>query len=140
MKIYDPNDPQISDQERAKLKRLYPYSGANLPDSVRQNARDISDMRLSTGWFWDNGGPFFQCVLHLCDIDAETIDPAGHAAIRPLGESQYALEFVLWPKWADGFYPRLIFHTMLEAQRYLDTLLGVDTPQIPRFETPFETA
>jgi hypothetical protein len=39
-----------------------------------------------------------------------------------------------------GFHPRLIFHTMLEARRYLDTLLGSDTPQIPPFEAPFETA
>jgi hypothetical protein len=121
MNTDDPNDPQISNQIRAKLKRVFPYGGSNI---LRQNARDLG---LTTGWFWDNGGDFFQCVLHLCDIDGKTIEPAGYAAIRPIGGSPYALEFCL----GTGFSPGLIFHTMQEAQRYLDTLLGADTPQIP---------
>ena len=127
----DPNDPQLSNQIRAALKGLYSYAGSDIPDSVRQKAKDICAMGLTPGWFWDNGGDCFQCVLHLCDIDAETTDPAGYAAIRPFGSSQYALEFCLEP----GFDPRFIFDTMLEAQRHLDALLGSDTPQIPPFET-----
>jgi hypothetical protein len=152
----DPNDPQISDQQRIRLKQLYSYAGSDLPDVVKRKAMKLSAMGVTTGWLWDNGGDFFQCLLHLCDPDAVTIDPAGYAAIRPLGESRYALEFCLGepdfrsllhpmkdalePNLPPDFQPRLTFRSMLEAQRYLDTLLGSDTPQIPPFEAPFETA
>jgi hypothetical protein len=116
----------ISKQIRAKLKRLCPYFGSYIPNSVRQDAGE------DPGWFWDDGGDFFQCVLPICDIDAETIDPAGYVAIRPLEKDQYALVFVICPRWADGFEPsNLIFETMQEAKHYLDTLLAADTPEIP---------
>jgi hypothetical protein len=136
MNYDDPNTPPISNEKRTELKKLYSYAGTDLPDSVKQKAMELSAMGVSTGWIWDNGGDCFQCVLHLCDMDAKTIDSAGYAAIRPIGESQYALEFCLWPSCDLS----LIFQTMQEAQRYLDTLLGADTPQIPPFQPPFETA
>jgi hypothetical protein len=126
----------ISNQIRAKLKRLCPYVGSYIPNSVRQDARKywqpLYDAGTDPGWFWDDADDFFQCVLPICDIDAETIDPAGYVAIRPLEQDQYALIFVLCTKWADGFDPsNLIFDTMQEAKHYLDTLLVVDTPEIP---------
>jgi hypothetical protein len=126
----------ISNEIRAKLKRLCPYVGSYIPSSVRRDARKywqpLYDTGKDPGWFWDDDGDFFQCVLPICDIDAETIDPAGYVAIRPLEGDQYALVFVLCPKWADGFDPsNLIFDTVQEAKHYLDTLLAVDTPEIP---------
>jgi hypothetical protein len=91
----------ISNQIRAKLKRLCPYVGSYIPNSVRQDARKywqpLYDAGKEPGWFWDDGGDFFQCVLPICDLDAKTIDPAGYVAIRPLEGDQYALVFVLGP-------------------------------------------
>jgi hypothetical protein len=87
------------------------------------------------GWQWDDGSGIYQCELEFCDMDADYLDPAGYVAIRPLGHGKCALIVVICTRWADGFDPsNLIFHTMQEAKRYLDTLLAVDTPEIP-FET-----
>ena len=84
------------------------------------------------GWQWDDGSGFYQCELELCDMDADHIDPAGYVAIRPLGQGEYALIFVICAGWAKGFDPRnLIFQTMQEAKRYLDTLPAAETPGIP---------
>ena len=121
----------ISNQIRAKLKRLCPYAGPYIPNSVRQNARHIwtapYDPGKDAGWWWDED----QWALLLCNIDAHTIDPAGYVAIRPLEQDQYALIFVLGIKWAEGFGSiNLIFDTTQEAKYYLDTLLAADTPEI----------
>jgi hypothetical protein len=122
----------IPEQIRAKLKQLYPYVGSYIPDSVRQNGIERTRAGYTPGWFWDDGGDFLQCVLHICDMDAKTIDSAGYVAIIPLDQDQYALVFVVGLKWADGFDPsNLIFDTMQEAKHYLDMLLAVDTPEIP---------
>jgi hypothetical protein len=65
-------------------------------------------------------------------MDADHIDPAGYVAIRPLGQGECALIFVICAGWAKGFDPRnLIFQTVQEAKRYLDMLLAADTPEIP---------
>jgi hypothetical protein len=121
---------------RAKLKRLCPYVGSYIPNSVRENARDFwpapYDPDKHAGWQWDDGSGFYQCELELCDMDADHIDPAGYVAIRPLGQGECALIFVICAGWAKGFDPRnLIFQTVQEAKRYLDTLLAADTPEIP---------
>jgi hypothetical protein len=125
----------IPNQIRAKLKRLCPYAGPYIPNSVRENAKHLwsapSDPDKYAGWQWDDGSGFYQCELELCDMDAETIDPTGYVAIRPLGQDKCALIFVIGIKWADGFDPScLIFDTMQEAKYYLDTLLAADTPEI----------
>jgi hypothetical protein len=134
----------ISNEIRAKLKRLCPYVGSDIPDSVRENAReywkhrpDPHDLDEAAGWHWDDGSGFYQCELELCDLDNDwTIDPAGYVAIRPLEQGTFALVFVICRRWADGFDPsNLIFSTIKEAKRYLDTLLAADTPEIPLEET-----
>jgi len=68
----------------------------------------------------------------LCDIDADHIDPEGYVAIRPLKQGKFALIFVMCSRWAIRFDPsNLIFQSMEEAKRYLDTLLAAETPEIP---------
>ena len=126
----------ISKEIRAKLKRLCPYVGSYIPNSVRENARQFwrtpFDPDKYAGWQWDDGSGFYQCELELCDMDADHIDPAGYVAIRPLGQDKCALIFVICAGWAVGFDPRnLIFPTMQGAKRYLDMLLAADTPKIP---------
>jgi hypothetical protein len=123
----------IASTVRARLKRLCPYVGSNIPDSVRENARHLCppsydpDKYLKyLGWQWDDGSGLYQCELELCDMDSDTIDPAGYVAIRPLEHGEYALKFV-W----DLKLNLLIFQTMEEAKSYLDTLLAAPTPQIP---------
>jgi len=65
-------------------------------------------------------------------MDADYIEPEVYVAIRPLGQDKCALIFVICAGWAKGFDPRnLIFQTVQEAKRYLDTLLAADTPEIP---------
>jgi len=127
----------ISHQIRSKLKRLCPYVGSDIPASVRQNARNYwweprYDPNKDPGWKWDDGSDFYQCELLLCDMDADTIDPAGYVAIRPLEEDKFALIFVLCPKWAEDFDPsNLAFDSIKEAKQYLDPLLAFNTPEIP---------
>ena len=126
----------ISKEIRAKLKRLCPYVGSYIPNSVRENARQFwqapFDPDESACWHWDDGSGFHQCELKLCDLDADHIDPAGYVAVRPLEQGKWALIFVICARWADGFDPsNLIFHTMQGTKRYLDTLLAADTPEIP---------
>jgi hypothetical protein len=121
----------IPKEIREKLKRLSPYIGADVPESVRQKAREFwptHHMEEDAGWHCD--GDVIGWELELCDIDADFIDPAGYAAIRPLGQGEFALEFVIIASF--HFHPKnLIFQTVQEAQRYLDTLLAADTPKIP---------
>jgi hypothetical protein len=125
-------EPNISKEIRANLKRLCPYVGSNIPDSVRENARDLwwdcYDPAKSGHWQWDDGSGVYQCELELCDLDAETVDPAGYVAIRPIGQGKYALTFVLDKKYDPG---DVTFSSILEAKRFLDTLLAADTPEIP---------
>ena len=111
---------------------MCPYVGSYIPKFVRQYARHYwtapYDPDKDAGWWWDED----QWALLLCDMDADTIDPAGYVAIYPLGQNLYALIFVLCTKWADDLDPsNLIFHTTQEAKYYLDTLLAADTPEIP---------
>ena len=79
----------ISKEIRAKLKRLCPYVGSYIPNSVRENARQFwrtpFDPDKYAGWQWDDGSGFYKCELEFCDMDADCIDPAGYVAIRPLG-------------------------------------------------------
>jgi hypothetical protein len=125
----------ISKEIRGTLKRLCPYVGSNIPNSVREKAIDFwapYDPDKYAGWQWDDGSGFYQCELELCDMDADYIDPEGYVAIRPLERGKWALIFVLCPKWADAFDPSdFIFHTMRQAKHYLDALLAADTPEIP---------
>ena len=86
----------ISNEIRAYLKRLCPYVGPNIPNSVREKARDFwsapGDPDSNTGWQWDDGSGFYQCELELCDLDNDwTIDPVGYVAIRPLTQGKFAL-------------------------------------------------
>jgi hypothetical protein len=121
----------IPDEIRAKLKRLSPYVGDNLPDSVREQAKYFAP-GAAPGWRWDDGTGFWQYELLLCDIDAVDIDPAGYVAIVPLERCTYWLRFVLCLKWPQGFDPEdLIFDSVQEAKSYLDTLLAVSSPQLP---------
>jgi hypothetical protein len=118
----------ISNEIRAKLSRWCPYVGSDIPNSVREKARDFwapYDPDKYAGWQWDDGSGFYQCELELCDVDADYIDPEGYVAIRPLEQDKCALIFV---RCGEGF---LIFQTMQEAKRYLDTLLAAATPEIP---------
>jgi hypothetical protein len=123
----------IPKEIRAKLKRLSPYIG-DVPESVRQKAREFwsaprCNVDEDAGWHWDNGSGFYQWELELCDIDADHIDPQGYVALRPLGQG-VTLEFVI----VDSFHLKnLIFQTVQEAQRYLDTLLAADTPPLVEF-------
>ena len=126
----------ISKEIRGKLKRLCPYVGSNIPNSVRAKAREFWPAPYGpdeyADWQWDDGSGFYQCELELCDMDADHVDPAGYVAIRPLGQGECALIFVICGGWTKRFDPRnLIFQTMQEAKRYLDTLLAADTPEIP---------
>lgn len=128
--------PNIPKEIRAQLKRLCPYVGPSIPNSVREKARDFWAPPFNpgeyAGWQWHDGSGFYQCELELCDMDADYIDPTGYVAIRPLRHGEYALIFVLCIAWAKGFDPKnLIFHSMQEAKRYLATLLAADTPEIP---------
>jgi hypothetical protein len=121
----------IPKEIRERLKRLCPYVGSNIPNSVREKARDFWAPRNPdeyAGWQWDDGSGFYQCELELCDIDADHIDPEGYVAIRPLGQGKCALIFAI----TKGFHARdLIFQSTEEAKRYLDTLLAAETPEIP---------
>jgi hypothetical protein len=124
---------------RARLKRLCPYVGRDIPDSVKENARHVFPYGLKyAGWQWEqDGGEHYQCELELCDMDADTIDPAGYVAIRPIGQNKYALIFVICAGWAKGFDPEeLVFPSMQEAQHFLDRLLAAETPAGP-FLIPF---
>lgn len=119
---------------RAKLKRLCPYVGSDIPDSVRQKAREMwpapRDPDRDACWQWDGGSGDWQWELELCDMDdSDVIDPAGYVAIRPVAQSEYALFFVLRSWELDGCdrCPRT-FQSVQEAKRYLDTLLAADTP------------
>jgi hypothetical protein len=122
----------IPKEIRERLKRLCPYVGPNIPDSVKEKAREF--WRAPYGpdedasWQWDDGSGFYQCELELCDIDADYIDPEGYVAIRPLGQGKCALIFAI----TKGFHSSdLIFQSMEEAKRYLDALLAAETPEIP---------
>ena len=128
--------PNIPEDIRANLKRLCPYIGPYIPDSVRQNARSLwwrdYNPEKSGEWRWDDGSGFYQCELELCDMDVHVIDPAGYVAIRPLRGNKYALVFVLSVGRAKGFdSENLIFDSIRAAKRFLDTLLAADTPEIP---------
>jgi hypothetical protein len=125
----------LSKEIRGTLKRLCPYVGSNIPNSVREKASDFwapYDPDKYAGWQWDDGSGFYQCELELCDMDADYIDPEGYVAIRPLGQNKCALIFAISARWTKGFHSRdLIFQTMEEAKRYLDALLAAETPEIP---------
>jgi hypothetical protein len=129
----------ISKEIRAELKRLCPYVGSNIPDSVRENARELCnrtdphDVDEAFGWHWDHGSGIYQCELELCDLDNDwTIDPAGYVAIRPLKQGKFALVFDSCLSSADEIDPRnLRFPTVQEAKQFLDSLLAADTPEIP---------
>jgi hypothetical protein len=115
---------------RANLKKLCPYSGPHIPNSVREKAiqcwpaRNVDEV---AGWQWDDEGPR-RWELDLCDLDADHVDPDGYAAIRPLGQGKCTLEILATG--VEDFSP-LIFQTVQEAKRYLDTLLAAETPKIP---------
>ena len=85
----------ISKKIRGKLKRLCPYVGSNIPNSVREKARDFwapYDPDKYAGWQWDDGSGFYQCELELCDMATDIIEPAGYVAIRPMGQGECALD------------------------------------------------
>lgn len=122
---------------RAKLKRLCPYQGASIPESVRQMGKGYWGPKYPEQhghWFWDDGdGDGWQYVLHLCDMDVDTCNPAGHVAIIPLKNGKYRLNFVIAYGGATEFNPEnLIFGSTEEAKRFLDRLLAFNTPEISR--------
>jgi hypothetical protein len=126
----------ISNEIRAYLKRLCPYVGPNIPNSVREKARDFwapYDPDEYAGWQWDRGSGFYQCELELCDLDNDwTIDPVGYVAIRPLRQGKFALVLDSCLSSADEIDPsNLRFPTVQEAKQFLDSLLAADTPEIP---------
>jgi hypothetical protein len=129
----------IPEKIRATLKRLCPYVGPNIPESVRKKTRELwkhwrgtIDLDECAGWQWDAESGFYQCELELCDLDDWTIDPKGYVAIRPLKQGKFALVFDSLLSSADEIDPsKLIFPTVEEAKRYLDRLLAADTPLIP---------
>jgi hypothetical protein len=124
----------IPNEIRARLKRLSPYAGPFVPDSVRENAKYVwpahCDQSKCAGWIWEGGSGVYQCELELCDLDEETvIDPAGYVAIRPLEDGRWALIFVISGiKWDPE---DLVFPTKEAAKHYLDTLLAAETPLLP---------
>jgi hypothetical protein len=117
----------IPEQIRAELKRLSPYVGDNIQDTVREAARHYLLDDENAGWEWDCGSGFWQCEMELWNMDSDTCDPEGFVVIRPLAAGGYALifEFLNWPP------ENLVFLTMPAAKAYLDTLLAAETPELP---------
>jgi hypothetical protein len=81
---------KISKEIRVELKRLCPYVGSNVPDWVRQNARELCNrtdphvVDEAFGWHWDGGSGIYQCELELCDLDNDwTIDRQGMSRFGP---------------------------------------------------------
>jgi hypothetical protein len=126
----------IPKEIRANLKRLCPYIGPSVPDLIRERAREFwapHDPEEWATWQWDDGSGDYQWELELSNLDEDFIDPEGYVAIRPLAKDKYALIFMICAEWPEGFDPQedLVFQTMQEAKRYLDTLLAAETPEIP---------
>jgi hypothetical protein len=52
----------ISKEIREELKRLCPYVGSNIPNSVKEKAREFwsapGDPDKHAGWQWDDGSGF----------------------------------------------------------------------------------
>lgn len=121
----------IPDEIRARLKRLSPYNGPFVPRSVKAMAHDIwgPDHPNHGGWDWEAGSGIYQCELMLCDMDCGTADIAGYVGIAPLSDGTFLLNFVIGPEW--NIPEDLIFHSLQDAKRYLDTLLAVSSPEVP---------
>jgi hypothetical protein len=81
-----------NNKKMKSFKRLSPYIGPAIPGQVRQNAKDLwPNIALDSrnhpgGWEWSAGSGTYECELSLCDMDAETVDPAGYVAIVPMQE------------------------------------------------------
>jgi hypothetical protein len=144
------------------FKRLCPYVGPNIPEQVRQNARElwpgIPDFEYGQ-WEWTDGSGIYQCEIELCDMDSEVIDAAGYVALVPLEDPRFGFVFepekcwircvlnaVLDPEKFEAeaeVVESRIFKTILQAKEFLDSILAFPTPQIvqilPVPETPEPT-
>jgi hypothetical protein len=124
----------IPEQIRTKLKRLCPYVGPYIPETVKEKAKQFwPSSRPEQGtWQWDEDSDTLQWEIDLWNMDDDHIDPEGYVAIRPLEHGKYALIFVIDEEWPEGFDPgNLVFSSIEQAKHYLDTLLAADTPEIP---------
>jgi hypothetical protein len=119
------------------FKRLSPYIGPNIPEQVRQNFKDLWHNEVCYyepgGWAWDDGSGLYQCELELCDMDSDTIDPAGYVAIVPLEGGRCRIRCVLDEKFQadEEILTSKIFETISQAKAFLDSVLAFATPEIP---------
>jgi hypothetical protein len=128
------------------FKRLSPYIGPNIPEQVRQNAKDVwynMPPDYDCGWKWSGGSGTYQCELVLCDM--ETIDPAGYVAIVPLEDLRipFRIEGERKRCWIrcvlddekfqadEEILTSKIFNTFQQAKSLIDSVLAFDTPEIP---------
>jgi hypothetical protein len=130
--------PNVPEHIKANLKRLCPYVGSNLPQTVREKAeaRYGPNPEKSSGcWHWENGSDHWQYELVLCDMDGPEFEPAAYAAIRPIGRRKWLLSITAD---ADGdFDPGedLVFSDPQAAKSFLDQLLAAATPAIPEHQS-----
>jgi hypothetical protein len=128
------------------FKRLSPYTGPHIPEFVREYGEELGDNPAPDHepgqWQWDDGSGTYQCELELCDLDSDTIDPAGYVAIVPLEDPRIdqenrgrkcRIKCVLDKKFeadAKAFTSR-IFESFAQAKAVLDVALAFKTPEIP---------
>jgi hypothetical protein len=113
------------------FKRLSPYNGPHIPEWVREYGEELEDNPAPDHepgqWQWDDGSGTYQCELELCDLDSDTIDPAGYVAIVPLGIGERCwIRCVLEEKFAadaKAFSSR-IFESFVQAKAVLDVALA----------------
>jgi hypothetical protein len=132
-------DQYIPDHTRALLKRLCPYQGASIPEAVRRMGKGYWGPEYPEQhghWHWDDGdGDGWQYVLHLCDMDSHTCDPAGHVANRPIKDGECLLMFFVsvGRPWGSIPIEDFVFPSPEAAKAFLDPLLAYSTPPLPGY-------
>jgi hypothetical protein len=135
--------PEIPPEMRAYLKQLFPYTHPNISDTIREKVRRLypSHARYLDGWYW--WGNVNKCVLALCDLDSGLAlcyldrDNTRHpreVSIRPTKQGECSLTFITLVL----HDLEIIFPTMQEAKRCLDSLLAAPTPEIPPTPEPLD--
>jgi hypothetical protein len=67
---------------------------------------------------------------------SDSAGEAGYVAIVPTEDRRWAIRLVIRDEWGHGLPMDKFFfvsNTLQEAKRYVDMLLGFDTPDIPLF-------